>query len=53
MRRPYVQPRAEFIQLPQGNSILETFSAKATTKDYEFGGYIGPDDWVDADGDFL
>lgn len=53
MKRPYLKPWSTVIKLQNGNNILETFSAKATTKDYEFGGNIDESDWADADGEFL
>lgn len=54
MKKEYLSPLIETISFHKGMSLLETFSAKATTKDFELGEDLNSDtDWVDAGGEFL
>lgn len=54
MKKVYLKPWGEIITLDKGMSLLETFSSKATTKDFELGEDLNSEtDWVDAGGEFL
>lgn len=52
-RRAYTKPSWEELKLPHGINILETLSVNSTTDDFDWGGNLGGDDWVDDDGEFL